>query len=414
LIGWHLAAGVLGAAEAKDFIATVLADTDDATRTPMERCFAGFLGRLDPEIRVEVLAQAIWHHLKGEVSADEVGRLLLAAPFRSETWIFVDRLPTAEQRRYWENVAPGRFFGESVEDSNRVVQELLSVDRPRAAFNVIEMEFAKIESSRLVRLLFEAATNRSEPDGHYQLAGHDISDAFKELTKRQDVMKDELARLEFLYIDALDHTEHGIRNLEAQIGQSPELFMQVVALAFRRKDGKEDPPELRPSNQDNASALAPRAYSLLSHARRTPGTNDRGELDVAKLREWLSKVRELARECSREVVTDQLVGQILGRSQKGEDGKWPNEAIREVLEDLGTPELANGMSIGLYNARGAHYRGEGGSEEQALANMYRGWSKEFATKYPFTSRMLRGIAESYEREAEWHDTDSQVRRRLQH
>src|SRR5262249_56340374 len=60
-------------------------------------------------------------------------------------------------------------------------------------------------STKLVRLLFETATNQTEPKEHYHLSKHDISDTLKELSRRTDVMPDELARLEFLYIEALDH-----------------------------------------------------------------------------------------------------------------------------------------------------------------------------------------------------------------
>ena len=43
-----------------------------------------------------------------------------------------------------------------------------------------------------------------------------------------------MAHLEFLYVSALDHTEHGIPNLERQICQSPSLFAQAVALTYKR------------------------------------------------------------------------------------------------------------------------------------------------------------------------------------
>ncbi len=296
---------------------------------------------------------------------------------------------------------------------NRVVEELLSVDRPRAAFHVVHMEFGKVASAKLVRLLFETATNQSEPKGHYQLSTHDISNAFEELNRRPDVMPDELARLEFLYIEGLDRTEHGIRNLEKQLGQSPELFLQALALAFRRSDGGEDPPHFRPSNAASASGLATAAYRLLSHATRVPGTSDEGKIDARKLGDWLTRVRELTREHAREAVGESIIGQLLGRSPAGEDGIWPTEAVRDVLEDFGTPELANGMPNGRHNARGAIWHGEGGGQEHTLAESYRTWSRQLVSRYPFTSRMLNDIAQMYEHEAEWHDTDSKVRRRLE-
>jgi addiction module HigA family antidote len=409
VIGARLATGVFEDGGAERFVARVLAD--DVGRA-LDGCLFGLLVRLKPEARNGILERAVGDHLAGRTGTAEIVRLLTCAPFDSGTWRFVDVLPPGERQSYWREIRPKSLYSESAEDVNRAVDELLNVSRPRAAFNVAQMVFAKVASTTLVRLLFEAATNPSEPKGHYRLVNHDVSDAFKELTRRQDVMPDELARLEFLYIEALDHTEHGIRNLEKQLGQSPELFVQALALAFRRSDGGEDPPHLRPGNADSASGLAIAAYRLLTRATRVPGTNDEGKIDPRKLGNWLTKVRELTREHAREAVGDGVVGQLLGRSPTGEDGIWPNEVVRDVLEDFGTPELSSGMRNGRYNTRGPVWRGEGGGPEQDLAERYRSWSRQLASRYPFTSRMLSDLAKMYDREAELHDTDSKVRRRL--
>jgi hypothetical protein len=47
-----------------------------------------------------------------------------------------------------------------------------------------------------------------------------------------------------------------------------------------------------------------------------------------------------------------------------------------------------------------------------LAAKYRGWSTQIAIEWPFTSRLLEQIASSYDRDAQWHDTDANLRKRL--
>lgn len=414
IVGWHLAAGVFDAKQSEEFARRIASANGDKSSLQMDRSVSGLLAKLDVTVRNKILSDAIGGGDKGTaLDQPSVLRLLDFSPFGEETWAFVDQLKPDAQTRYWKEVSPSRVFRESAEVMNRIVDEFLRVDRPRAAFNTVEMEFDKIESNKLVRLLAECGTNNSEPTGHYRLASHDISDAFKELTKRSDISRDELARLEFLYIDALDHTEHGIQNLERQLGVSPELFIQALAFAFKRRDGGEDPPELRPSNAEAASGLASAAYQLLSHTKRIPGTNDEGVIVVSKLREWISRARELAREYSREEIGDSIIGQILGRGPDGADGIWPCEAIREVLEDLGTAEIASGMTTGLFNARGAVWRGKGGAQERAIAEKHRAGSLALASRFPFTSRLLDGVAKMYEHDADWHDTEDKVRERLQ-
>jgi hypothetical protein len=72
------------------------------------------------------------------------------------------------------------------------------------------------------------------------------------------------------------------------------------------------------------------------------------------------------------------------------------------------------MSIGRRNARGAHWRGEGGGDERGLASQYRRWSKAVLFEYPFTARFLGDLARSYDHEAVWNDTDASVSKRLRY
>jgi hypothetical protein len=52
------------------------------------------------------------------------------------------------------------------------------------------------------------------------------------------------------------------------------------------------------------------------------------------------------------------------------------------------------------------------SNERVLAAQYRGWAKAVSFQYPFTSKMLEEMARGYDREAVWHDTEANVRKRL--
>jgi hypothetical protein len=47
-----------------------------------------------------------------------------------------------------------------------------------------------------------------------------------------------------------------------------------------------------------------------------------------------------------------------------------------------------------------------------LSAKYRGWSRQVAFDSPFISSLLEDIENTYDREAEWHDTDANLRRRL--
>jgi addiction module HigA family antidote len=380
---------------------------------PLDQCLSGLLWSLAPGERAKIYDSACAARAGGNrLSAEGVHRLMLHSPFGAETWSRLAAVSAEEQAQYWADVQPRPLFREDTDEVNQATDELLNAHRPRAAFATVRMAFGTLTTDRLVWLLTDVATIDAEPTGHYALSQHDISEAFDVLSGRSDADQDTLARLEFLYIDGLRHTRHGIRNLERQLSESPSLFVHALVLTFRRKDGNEDPPELQAANREVARKRAQSAYSLLSQVRRLPGMNDKRELDGQKLREWITTARALARDYGRDEIVESQIGQILAHSPVGSDGVWPHEIVREVLEDLGTERLASGMMIGKQNARGAVWRGRGGDQERDIAKNYRDSSAAVASEYPFTARLLNELARTYDRDAAWHDDQTLVEKRL--
>ena len=94
-------------------------------------------------------------------------------------------------------------------------------------------------------------------------------------------------------MSALDHGERGIPNLERQIAETPALFMQAIALAYKRSDEGEDPPGWKNANEEARTNIATQAYRLLHNVRRIPGTQNDGTIDIAKLKAWIGEVRTL-------------------------------------------------------------------------------------------------------------------------
>src|SRR3990172_3286650 len=153
-----------------------------------------------------------------------------------------------------------------------MIDRLLEVRRPRAAFHAAQMDFMDVETSRLKRLLRDVATVNADPAGHFKLDRYHISEALNSLDGRPGVTRDEMAQLEFLYINVPDDSKHGIPNLESQIAQSPVLYVQAVALTYKRSDEGEDPPEWRLANPEQQVAVALAAHHLLDQVKKIPGT----------------------------------------------------------------------------------------------------------------------------------------------
>jgi hypothetical protein len=294
------------------------------------------------------------------------------------------------------------------------VERLLEVNRPRAAFSVAHLKIDDITSNLLIKLLDEVGVNSSEPEGHYRPDPYDIEQSLEYLNQRDDVNRKELARLEYFYINALTPTsKYTFPNLSRELAQSPLLFMQMVALCFRRNDNDTDPDELRSlASPEHAESAAKSAYSTLEYACEIPGTREKGEIDIDLLREWTTEVRKLAKEHGRADITDQRIGHILSHCDTGSDDIWPREEVRQILEEVASSEISIGVEVGVYNSRGAHFRAVDSQQELDLAKKYHDFADAVMNETPFVGRMLLNIARSYERDAEWHDSDDRVRRRL--
>ena len=410
IVGWHMAEICTEVQKAVDFLEGMMAERSEELRDKCWQCIAGFLAKLELQDRDDILGRLLTGLGSDE---DSCIRLLCHAPFDDGTWQQVDGLCERLKGRYWREVAPYWNWHDASAIAT-FVDELLNVDRPRAAFHAAQMDWKELDSPRLICLLREVATNGAEPPGYYRIDAHYVSKALETLEQRGDTSREDLARLEFLFVEALEHSRHGIPNLEAQLAETPSLFMEALAHAFKRNDGGEDPAEWRISNSDNRAAVARDAFALLTNASRIPGTQADASIDVDKLNAWLKQVRRLAREYGRIKIADQMIGQLISHCPPGADGVWPCEPVREALDGVGSQEIATGMVVGIRNARGGTLRGEGGAQERALAEQYRSWAREVAFEYPFTANMLEQVATSYDHEAKWWDNEDGVRQRLGH
>jgi len=412
IVGFQLAALAPAGFDPVQLITRLMADDAGQHAHRFDQCIAGYLFRLEDAQRNKLVTTLIDRlNTDRRNSEDRAVRLLKLAPFKRSTWRLADGLSEELRARFWTEANPN-WTPDDGDEARELVDGLLAVKRPKAALAAVRFQVEKLDSPMIVRLLKDVATDSSKQDSKIHFQGHEFSRAFEILDHRADVSADDMAHLEFMYLSALEHEQRGIPHLERQLAETPALFAQAVGLVYKRNDGGLDPPEWQIENEDARSNVATQAYSLLHKAKRIPGTGDDGKIDVSKLRSWLKDVRALCATYGRELAGDNSIGGLLSKSGRDQDGIWPIVAVRDALEEFGNHRIAEGMAVGRYNQRGPHWRDVGGKQERDLAAMYRGWSKQTAIDWPFTSRLLERIAKSYDSDAEWHDTEADLRRRL--
>ncbi len=380
---------------------------------PLKNLIVGALHGIDDDNERETIIKAIATGL----SEENLARILVFAPFSKRTWKMVDTLAEPAQAKFWTEVVP-EWIHHSDEENNEGVKRLLKAERPRAAFYCVRFHLEKIDAQVLFNLLSDIAKGGHDQPGEYLLNSYNLLEAFKYLNKSLALTIEQKAGLEFAFIDILSQPRtigsnvYGIPNLERYIEAHPEFFVQILTWVFNRKDDSPDPEEFQiPS--DRRKDYAERGYKLLGAFSHIPGHDDLGELKADLLSKWITVVRRSSAELNRLDIADDYIGKLLAHAPVGNDGNWPCEPVRQVMEDIQSETMMRGACIGVYNLRGVHFRGEGGDQERELAEKYRNWGKALQFSYPYvSSKLLMEIVKTYEREVDREDTEAAIRRRF--
>lgn len=387
----------------------------------LEECLSSDVNKdgFDAFMRTFIVARAdpansdLLLKVSDQVERDQSDRLWRCAPFKEETWRLLDHQPEDLQTRYWREVSPfGQLFTEP--DCTEIVDRMLAVGRPRAAFTAMQHHWKNVETTRLRRLLLAVIPSATDTKDIVPISSWGLSEALNVLGARPGVTEQEMAQLEFAFIGGLEYSKHGIPNLERMVAESPAFFVEAVSLCFKRRNGGQDPKEWRIEDETHRRNIVERAYNLLRQIARIPGTDANGSINVDALLLWLKEARQLCAKAGRAKVGDSKIGELLSKAPADEDDAWPCNAICEALEAVASEDVAQGFVIGELNARGASTRslGEGGDQERELAAKYRRWAQLRRVDYPFTSSVINRIAEWYDRDAEGEDARVALEKRL--
>lgn len=366
----------------------------------------------DDDLRLRIITSIA----RDLTDADSV-QLLMLAPFRKSTWTLVDKQSEALRTAYWKSVSPVSA-GALPAEVSEAVERLLAAERPWTAFGFAQYELRDLESQMVFRLLSALARSGGPQESDaVQMDRYHVQEAFKILNRAPSIALDDKAALEFAFLEALvgpgdDHGEPGIPNLERYVEQHPEFFVQAIVWTYRRDDDAADPLQWQVP-ADEVSVRAQRAHRLLDALRVIPGSGRDSGDDTKQLMGWINTVRSSCEELARLEVADISLGKLLSHSPEGRDGVWPNELVRDAMETLRSEQVMNGAHTGKYNSRGVHSGGKGGEQERALAGRFKRWASSLRVSHRFVaSKLLDGLARTYDGEAERNDVRATLSRRL--
>lgn len=335
---------------------------------------------------------------QGFLGAEGRRRLVASLPCDKEMWPGVEDLDEPLSRAYWENVS---VFQINTEDGDEVLDILLEYGCAAQAIallsRMIDVE-QKPKASQVVRALSLWCESRECGENTAS-----IYEAEELLTWLESEAGDhpDLPTLEFrLLACGRDLTPSDA--LYRVLGREPDCFVSLVKALYGSSEG-----EAVHAEQVRQQGC----WMVLQYWRRLPGMSDDERIDGEHLAHWVEEARMLLRADGLGDIADTQIGKVLASSPDGSDGMWPAEEVRDLLEDAKSRDLEQGMATGRYNRRGGTTRGnlDGRAQEWSLARRYREHSRKMSARWPRAATVLDGLAEEYEREAEWQDERAEER-----
>ena len=357
--------------------------------------------------RLEALLTAL--EARPEIAADAQARinLLLRLPAGPVSWERADRAPAEIRTAYWRQMSPRLYE----EERNRfVLGRLMEFERPRTALAIAQFRPAEIEPDLLLDIL-SAFAKGQEPEGpvldHWRLER-----IIKALEENDAVDRPRLALLEWGLYPILKHGRGSPKVLSEQLVSYPETFAQLLEIAYSRGSDDEagDGPEAQ-LDRDHARERAANAHWLLHDLSLLPGTDGAGVIDAERFRAWVEGVRQHFRGSERADLSDDRIGALFAHAPDGNDGHWPHELVREILEQPDASIIREGFVVGVRNSRGTTSRAynEGGDQERRLSRAYLAKAEAITYAWPETAETLRKLADVYAREAEREDEEAKLR-----
>jgi hypothetical protein len=330
-------------------------------------------------------------------SSREMLELFIRLPFLPEIWTRAEAKLGAEVSAYWKRV-PVNPFGIEPDLLLGVAQKLVEHGQPAAAVDCL---YVLAHEKRIIPadLTYAALQGGLSVEGQQKrIDQHHIDELIKSLQESEPVESEWLFKIEWMCLPLLDRSYGGEpKALEYRLASSPAFYLEVIGAVFRSdKDAAREQGDIT----DQERRVAQSAYSLLHGWRRTPGTSSDGNFDGAQFASWLEEVKTLSKNSGHFRAAMNQIGHMLAFAPPDPDGLWVHAAIAAALDAKDAAEMRDAFATGLFNRRGVHGFSQG-AEEKGYSEVYRKNADALANRsFHRVAGVVRGLAESYERDAE--------------
>lgn len=339
-------------------------------------------------------------------SPQALSNLLLASSPKQQLWDFIDSLEPEIQKQYWLYVVP--YFNHlSNEEKVLGNERLMKVGRFSEVIQNAELDLDIMPSKLLVDVLWKI--NVQEDNRDIFPKEYHVTDIIEELSKRTDVDRETLKKLEIKYLSSInDDSGRGSKILQEELAQQPKFFVEVLTWLYSPQDEILQEDERAGLSTQALCNRALRAYHLLQSWNKIPGMSEDNSINGETLHNWIQQARTLAETASRLDIADEEIGQLLARYPENSP-LWPAVEVFRIIDDINSESMKEGYRIGLFNKRGFSIRSpyEGGTIEREKADYFKNLEEEFRFKFPNVARIFKKLKERYLSDAQRMDEEAE-------
>lgn len=183
-------------------------------------------------------------------------------------------------------------------------------------------------------------------------------------------------------------------NLHRALIDSPEFFADIVQVAYPTSDPSGDSAEPDAARRRYRQSAA---SGLLRRMPRSPGLDSAGNVDAAQLRDWVTRARQHLSDNDISTKGDFAVGATLAKAPPDPDGNWPAAAVCELIEDIASDDLDNGLIDATITCSGSRSPWGGAGSERELVAKYRHANQRLAARlHPRAAAICAYLADYHE------------------
>lgn len=340
-------------------------------------------------------------------NVNAISNLLVSVGSNKEIWAFVDSLSENQKEAYWKN-GHLYLFVETAHDAIEMINKLHRYNRFFSALELCSRFVDSLPTDLLMTALWKASTEDACEE--VRLDNYEIGEIFDELYKRDDLDILLMKKIEWNYISFFDsYSKRKPKYLEDELATNPSFFIEVIKWIYFPNDRDKYYEDKKGVSEEKIKLIVRQSKMLLDTWNKIPGMQEDYSINEEVLKEWIAKARDLAKEADRQEVADMEIASLLARYPEN-IGKWPQESIFKIIEEIHSEEFNRHYSIALFNKRGSSVRGafDGGDIEREHANYFSKLANDYRAKYPTVSEIFSNLADEYLKHAKQIDQQAEL------